>query len=109
MRRRCCGMRDDRRIVKFAFRHGLLLAAGLLGVVCTLAQEQTKPSLSPAEREAHWREDLQFLVAGLSAPGNTFDLQRGISTRGQKDFEKLYPKALFDAEIKALGSDISKL
>ncbi len=87
-----------------------LSAFGLLGVVCALAQEQTKPtSLSPAEREARWREDLQFLVAGLSAPGNTVDFRRGISTRGQKDFEKLYPKASFDAEIKALGSDISKL
>ena len=87
-----------------------LSAFGLLGVVCALAQEQTKPtSLSPAEREARWREDLQFLVAGLSASGDTFDLHRGISTRGQKDFEKLYPKASFDAEIKALGSDISQL
>src|SRR6185369_1080849 len=35
------------------------------------------------------------------------DFKRGISTRGQKDFEKLYPN--FHADMQALESDIPQL
>jgi len=61
------------------------------------------------DRESRWREDFQFLAKGLSAKGTTIDLQRGISSRGQKDFEKLYPKETFDAEIVSLSSEVATL
>lgn len=52
----------------------------------------------PSDREdfeARWREDIDFLAKGLSARGMTLDLARGPSSRGQKDFDKLYRPATF--------------
>lgn len=79
----------------------------LAAVVCSAgwAQEET----TPAERETHWREDLQYFAAGLSATGHTVDFQRGVSTRGQIDFAKLYPKDKFDAELEAIRADITRV
>jgi hypothetical protein len=59
------------------------------------------------QRTSHWVEDLHHLSATLSAKGSAVDFKRGISTRGQKDFEKLYPS--FHADMQALESDIPKL
>jgi hypothetical protein len=70
----------------------LLLATELLSLAP--AQDQT----TPAEREAHWREDLKFFAAGLGASGH-----------GQIDFAKLYPKTKFDAAVEALEADIPKV
>lgn len=75
----------------------LLVAVSLVG------------SAQVSDRESRWREDFQFLAKGLSAKGTTLDMQRGFSTRGQKDFGKLYPKETFDAEISALSSEVSTL
>jgi len=89
--------------VRSALRRILLLASGLS--IAALAQDQT----APAEREAHWRQDLQFFAAGLGASGHSVDFHSGISTRGQIDFAKLYPKGRFDAAIEALEADIPRV
>jgi hypothetical protein len=63
---------------------------------------------APAQdRTLAWREDLRVLTETYSAKGNTVDLHRGVSTRGQKDFDKLYPN--FRRDISALESDIPSL
>jgi hypothetical protein len=62
-----------------------------------------------AERVANWREDLHALVAGLAAPGMTVYLRRGLITRGQKDFSKLYPAATFHPALETLESDQPRL
>jgi hypothetical protein len=71
--------------------------------------QETKQDIPPAEREAHWRDDIKFMVDGLSVPGHTFDLQHGLATRGQIDFLKLYPADSFNAGLKTLDADIPKL
>ena len=71
------------------------LAAGLC------AAQTPAPGTGPEERLAHWREDLNMVVSTLSAKGSTVDLQRGISTRGQKDFERLYPNLKTDLDALA--------
>ncbi len=81
------------------------LSVAVLAVSATLTGFQTPP----ADRETRWREDFQALATGLSVKGTTFDPQLGFSTRGQKDFEKLYPKETFDAEILALSSGVPTL
>jgi hypothetical protein len=60
---------------------------------------------TPADRELHWRQDLEFLASGLKAPG--IRIAGGIATRGQKDLALLYPH--FDAEIESLSADIPNL
>jgi len=71
------------------------------------ASVQTPERLDAPDRVAHWRQDLEFLVKGMSAKGTTVDLHYGISTRGQKDFDKLYPH--FSADIESLEADLPKL
>ncbi len=61
------------------------------------------------EHEGKWREDIKFMMDGLSATGRTVDLQRGISTRGQIDFAKLYPAAPVNAALEALYADIPRV
>jgi hypothetical protein len=66
----------------------------------------------PANRDdfaAVWREDIDFMVKGLSARGMTIDLARGPSSRGQKDFEKLYPPEGFEPAIAALKEKLPAL
>ena len=89
-----------------------LAALGFVGILCGLAQQgtpapsQSEPSQSePSQRELEWRQDLQFLTAGLKAPG--LRIAGGLATRGQKDFELLYPN--FDKEIESLQADLSRL
>jgi hypothetical protein len=57
--------------------------------------------------EAAWREDLKFFIAHFGASG--IAIRGGIATRGEKDFEKLYPPATFDAAMKALDADLGRL
>ena len=63
--------------------------------------------VADADRNAHWLEDLRYLTATLSAKGSAIDFKRGISTRGQKDFEKLYPH--FGVDMAELEADIPKI
>lgn len=60
-------------------------------------------------RERGWREDIDSFVDGISAKGTSFDLARGSSSRGQKDFDKLYPAATFQPAIAALKETIPSL
>lgn len=55
-----------------------------------LVQAASQP-LNRADFAARWGEDIDFMLKGLSARGMTIDFARGPSSRGQKDFEKLYP------------------
>jgi hypothetical protein len=81
-----------------------LIAVVLAGAVWAAGQSVAD---SPAEREAHWREDLQVLLSTLSAKGTAVDFKRGISSRGQKDYDKLYPHLASD--LKELDSEIARL
>jgi hypothetical protein len=80
--------------------------AGLLCVAVAPVQAQT---VSASDREIRWHQDLQFFVDHLSAPGHTVDLKRGMITRGQIDFAKLYPPATFDATLAILRPQIPQL
>jgi hypothetical protein len=80
-------------------RQFLLLAFGLLSTGLLHADE----------REANWRQDIEFMIDGLGATGRTVDLQRGISTRGQIDFAKLYPAAPLHAALETLYADIPRV
>src|SRR5579863_1238183 len=80
---------------------------GVMGGLLTIAACAALGQEPAAERTAHWREDLQSLSTAISAKGTSVDLHRGIATRGQKDFEKLYPR--FRTDIKALDADIPRL
>lgn len=59
--------------------------------------------------EAGWREDLKIFAEKFGASGMTVDFQRGPHSRGQKDFEKLYPPAMFHTEMERLTSEAGKL
>jgi hypothetical protein len=48
-------------------------------------------------------------VDHLSASGHTVDLQRGITTRGQIDFPKLYPTAPLQAALETLDAEIPRV
>ena len=74
-----------------------------VGVVVAGALAQKAPS--PAEREAHWLQDLQVLSNGLKAPG--IRVAAGLATRGQKDFAEVYPN--FDAEMASIREAIPNL
>jgi hypothetical protein len=77
-----------------------------LALYLTLAS--TLPGQEPGA-EARWREDIDAFVRGLSAEGTTVDLERGISSRGQKDFGKLYPREKFDPAIASLKQSLPTL
>ena len=51
----------------------------------------------------------RHICKALPIPGTTVDLARGISIRGQKDFDKLYPRPEFDNAIAALKEDLANL
>lgn len=75
-------------------------------IASTFAQSPDSPKVvSPAEREAHWRQDLQALAGGLKAPG--IKIEGGIATRGQKDFSDVYPN--FGTEIASIAEAIPNL
>jgi hypothetical protein len=89
---------------------GPLLAIGLVSALGPVAKGQGQPPpFASAEREANWKQDLQFFADELGASGTSVDPERGSSSRGQKDFAKLYPKATFDREMESLKADIPEL
>jgi hypothetical protein len=57
---------------------------------------------SPAARQARWEQDIDAFVQGFSARGATLDVTGSMSSRGQIDFEKLYPPKKFGEPIAAL-------
>jgi hypothetical protein len=64
--------------------------------------------LAAAEPRADaWREDLRALLDAVSAKGTTVNFKVGIASRGQKDFEKLYPT--FAQDIETLARDVPNL
>jgi hypothetical protein len=68
----------------------------------TLCAQQ--PTVS-ADREMHWKLDLQAMASALKAPG--IRIAGGIATKGQKDFAQLYPQ--FDGELASIVSDLPRL
>jgi hypothetical protein len=81
-----------------AFIHAF--AVLLLSGIQAAAQNSAPPKLT----QAQWNDDIDLFVKKFSASGNTFDLSRGLTSRGQIDFDKLYPRETFYpaiAELKA--------
>jgi hypothetical protein len=67
---------------------------------------------TPAARPdgvTRWRQDFQVFVSKLTASGYTFDFRRGLCTRGQKDFAKLYSPAEFHSYVDRLNAEVPKL
>jgi hypothetical protein len=85
-------------------RTTFLLCCTLIGSAFAQSADSSK-AVSPAEREAHWRQDLQALALGLKAPG--IKIAGGIATRGQKDFADVYPN--FDTQIASIAEAIPNL
>ena len=79
----------------------------ITAMVATAIAGAGQTSNSPAAREAYWREDFQVLLSTLSAKGTAVDFKRGISSRGQKDYDKLYPNLA--SGLKELEGDIGQL
>ena len=77
-----------------------MLAAVLLAQLCCAGQ------VNSADQ---WRQDIDTLVSGLSAAGTTVDCSRGIASRGQKDFAKLYPPATFQPAVAAVKDSVAGL
>ena len=77
----------------------VLLALAL--ALAWLGQAVSQPA-NRADFAGRWGEDIDFMVKGLSARGMTINLARGPSSRGQKDFEKLYPSGTFEPAIAAV-------
>ncbi len=60
---------------------------------------------SPAEHTQRWTQDIDFLIQKLSARGVSF-VAGEFASRGQKDFEKVYPPGTFNAAIQSLKSKL---
>jgi len=85
----------------------LTLASTLPGQEAGLEARSSEGARS--SQEARWREDIDAFVRGVSAEGTTVDLERGISSRGRKDFGKLYPREKFDPAIASLKQSLPTL
>jgi hypothetical protein len=59
--------------------------------------------------ETGWREDLKVFQEKFGASGTVLDFQRGPRSRGQRDFERLYPPSIFHAEMGRLESELRNL
>ncbi len=81
------------------------IALALLAAAWAMAQPLKQPA---PVGEAGWREDLKIFAEKFGASGMTIDLQRGPHSKGQKDFEKLYPPAMFHAEMERLNSEADR-
>jgi hypothetical protein len=69
---------------------------------------------APAEREAHWRQDLQFFAEHFSnghcTPSDLFHSPlTALLPCHQADFAKLYPQPAFSNEIHAIEESIPTL
>jgi len=78
-------------------------------IVALLCLAAASLNAQTSDREAQWRQDLQFFADHMGAPGHSVDLKYGIITRGQKDFAKLYPPASFNATLASLRDDLPRL
>ncbi len=90
------------------------IGLALLAAALAMGQPQQPLKQQPLKQtapvgEAGWREDLKIFAEKFGASGMTVDFQRGPRSRGQKDFEKLYPPAMFHAEMERLNSEAGKL
>jgi hypothetical protein len=79
-----------------------------------LAAAAQSSQISPADREIHWRQDLQFFVEHFVNGHCTLaDLFHSPLTAfqpcHQADFAKLYPQPAFDNEIHAIEESIRSL
>ncbi len=81
------------------------------GIICfaSFAIANLAQAADHADFVTRWREDISAFVKALSARGTSIDLARGISSRGQKDFDKLYPPATFEPAIAALEHKLPQL
>jgi hypothetical protein len=61
---------------------------------------------SSQARQARWDQDIDAFVQGFSARGSTLDAYGAIASRGQADFDRLYPQKQFKAEIAALKQSV---
>src|ERR1017187_2260700 len=77
--------------------------ACLSAPVCLVAQAIDS---SPA-RQTRWQQDIDAFVQGFSAHGTSRDVFGSSATRGQIDFEKLYPQKNFKAQIAAIKQSIA--
>ena len=62
------------------------------GVFALLLSAVLAAQTPPPNRDAAWREDIAYFARELAA--------------GQKDFDTLYPRALFDAAIQSIVTDL---
>jgi hypothetical protein len=79
-----------------------------------LAAAAQSGQTSPAERETHWRQDLQFFAEhfanGRCTPADLFHSPlTAFQPCHQVDFAKLYPQPAFDNEIHAIEESIASL
>lgn len=81
----------------------------MAAIVCAGAVRGLAQTAPAPVGQAGWREDLKIFTEKFGASGMTIDLQRGPHSRGQKDFEKLYPPAMFHAEMERLNSEAGRL
>ncbi len=63
---------------------------------------------SSAARQVRWNQDIDAFVRGFSASGTTRDATGAVASRGQIDFEKLYPQKRFKAQIAALRQSVGE-
>jgi hypothetical protein len=91
------------------------LPAGLAGFlsIAVLVLPAYAQGEDASDRVDHWKQDLHFLLKGVTAHGVGVDFKHGIPTHvqgpsgGQRDFDKLYPN--FNADIDTLEADLPKV
>jgi hypothetical protein len=80
------------------------LLVGLLACwpICVIAQAID----TPVARLARWNHDIDVFVQAFSARDSSVDVIGGNSSRGQLNFEKLYPPKIFTAQVSALRQSV---
>ena|SRR5689334_9052725 len=80
--------------------------AATVAILLLIAAPSVSTQAVP-DRVVHWREDLRVLTTAFEKGGYTVDLKRGVSSRGQKDFQSLYPH--FREDVDQLAQDVPNL
>jgi len=83
-------------------RHILLMTCALACPMWLQAQQTAQQQ----ESESRWKQDIAALVSGMSARGSLKDPKKGVISREQKDFRKLYPPQRFEADISSLETHL---
>jgi hypothetical protein len=83
-----------------------LILAALLACLSAPACLVAQAADSTAARQAAWVQDIDAFVQCFSAHGFSRDVFGSTATRGEIDFEKLYPQKNFKAQIAALKQSI---